>query len=798
VLTRKLIRELYAQKWQYSAVVLMLVLGVAFFGASYIAYQNLHSSYEYSYDLLDFEDAGIRFHAAPKRAVDRVLAVPGIAAAEGRLQEDVSVEIPGAQKKRLVGRIISVPGIGEPSVNRYKLERGSGFTTVSAREVLIERKFAEHHRLQPGDSIEIHRMGDRARFRIAGIVSSPEYIYVVQSKQDLLPMPDTFGVMFMPEDVLGSLVGKRGLINEIRFRTVAKEVDPKTLRAVSNALSEYRPEDPFLREDQPSHQLLTQDLEGFRLYSILFPLFFLSVAAVTVYALLLRLVNTQRTIIGLLRSLGVTRFKIVMHYLGSSLLIGLIAGIIGTVVGLWLSQGLTRYYLDFIAVPHMKVEAPTGPLAVGIIAGMGACLVAGFFPARAAAAISPADAMRPMRPQTIGAIRLDRILPKVPLLWRIPFRNVFRQPKRSLSTLFGIASGLSLILTAQGLLDSMNAALDLMVEGVFREDLRLGFIGYGSERDVNAVRSMRGVIWAEGTLDLPMDFRRGDKTYTSILTGIQQGGKLFGLQDEAGDIVELGKSGAVFGPTLQRRLDLESGHSVMLSLPKSEILDEPQSVVVRAAGFNWEPLGTVAYMPKDEVWRLFRNELSLPPGAVTSVRAKIEPEYEAEVRRKMESLPNAGAVFSVGDLRKMIDDLTDTSVVFFNIMLMFGAVLAFSVVFNMVTINVLERSQEVATMRTIGISHRQIIGLITFENFILASIGVVIGLPLGRLFVEYFILAAQTEEQMELFSMRLVVEPTSYVISAGIIFAVVFLSQLPSLHHIMRLDLAKAVKERSG
>lgn len=86
---------------QYAAVGLMVILGTAFFGAAYMSYRNLDTSY----DRLYFEHFGITLRGAPKRVVNRLTRIPGVQAVEGRLLEDVAIELPGVTTRKLVGRL---------------------------------------------------------------------------------------------------------------------------------------------------------------------------------------------------------------------------------------------------------------------------------------------------------------------------------------------------------------------------------------------------------------------------------------------------------------------------------------------------------------------------------------------------------------------------------------------------------------------------------------------------------------------------------------------------------------------
>lgn len=800
LLALKLVRDLWQSRWQYLAVGFTVMLGVTFYGAAYMSYGNLDASYRYSYDRLQFEDFGISFRAAPERVTDRVRRIPGVKAVEGRLIEDVVIQIPGRTTKKLIGRLISIPADSRPRVNDLFIVTGRYLSTRTAREIILESSFAKHHKLRPGDAIEVERAGARVRFRIAGIAMSPEYLYVVRSKQDIMPFPDSFGVMFVSADVLGPLVGKPGQISHIAAKVDDPLRTPVIMREARRMLDVYGADEPVAREDQPSHQLLQQDLQGFQAYSVMFPFLFLSVAGLTVYTLLTRMVHMQRPVIGMLMAIGFSRRRVVLHYLSAALLIGSVASLLGSALGFWLSGWATRGYTTFLSLPYILIVPRWGAILVGFLIGATTCLVAGILPARAAARIGPAEALRPEAPSAGRVVPLDRVIPglrTMALVWRIPLRNIFRQARRTVSTVIGIAAAISLIMVSQGLLDSSEAAMDLFIHDVLFDDIRVEFAIHQDRATVNRVRSWPGVIWAEGALELPVEFRKGDRTYSALLVGLESGGRLHRLQSEAGDPRRPVKAGFLFGQVLQAKLGVEQGDTVQVSLPRFRAEQEPVGRTARVAGFVWESIGTVAYLPLDEMRQLFREDLPLPPGAVSGVRLKVDPDYLPVIKERLLNLPGAAAVNVLTEMRKMLDDLMALARNLFAIMLLFGMALAFSIVFNMITINVLERSSEVATMRTLGLGRWKIVGMITLENMLTAAVGIILGLPAGRWMVSAFIKAAASEEQMELFAFKTVVFPRTYLIAAAAIVIVVLISQLPALSHVNRLNLARATKERA-
>lgn len=797
VLTKVRLRELARSKWQYLAVGVVIVLGIAVFSATRSLYINLERSYAESYARLKFEEFGIRFSSAPQRAADRLLTVPGVVAVEGRLTEEAIVKIVGRDEKLLLGRLISAPAERRPTVNDLLVVDGRYLNKSRQREALLEYSFARHHGLKPGDQLEISRGSGKGVVKVVGIVQSPEFLYVVRSKQELFPATETYGVMFLSHDTLGALVGKAGTINEIRARVDDASKLESAMLECRRLLSAYGPEDPVRRQDQPSEAFLRQDLEGFQLYSVIFPAFFLTIAALTIHTLLNRMVQLQRPMIGLLRALGFTRRQVALHYVWLAMTFGLSAVACGAVLGLYFARIMTFAYMSELTVPHKVVEPHWPTLGLGGLIGLAFCLAAAWSPAWAAAKTSPVEALRGAAQGGGRVIRLDRLFPGLKLMWRIPLRNLSRQPRRTFSTLLGVVASVTLLLLARGMSDTVSSVLTNTLASGFKEDLRVEFLSPGASSNVAKVRSWPGVVWAEGELSLAAEFRKGDSKYEALLVGVPSVPLLREFVGLDGSVSQAFKNGAIFGPTLRRRLQLEIGDTVSVSLPREETDQRARVRLIRVAGFTKEPIGTMVYMPMGQLRDLFHTEANLPLGAVSSIRVKTQPNYRDQVRERLEDLPGAAAVTSAADLRKTLVELMKTFQGFVWVIQLFGIALAFSIVFNTVSVSVLERAQEIASMRTIGMSRVKVAGMVTMETLVVSLVGVAIGLPVGRWFIDALFVAAQTPEQMDLFVMRATVFPATYAWAAILGLAAPLASQIPAIRYVNHLDLSRAIKERS-
>ncbi len=797
VLWRKLGRELWRARWQYGSVALMVHFGVAFYAGISGLYQSLTRSLDASYAQYRLEHFGITMRGAPVGVVERIRRIEGVAGAEGRLVEPVTIELGKERPRRLMGRLIGIETRRPLQVNQLRLMHGRPLQGELSREALLESKFAEYHGLRPREKITIRWRDEKTELAIAGVVRSPEYVYVVQSKQELLPSEDVFGVLFAPRELVGQLTGQSGRINEVRV-LVAEGYNPELVaREVKRLLAAYDPEPPVMRKDQPSYYLLQSAVNELRSYAVFFPALFLSVSVLTLYALLMRLVAQQRHTIGLLRALGYTRAQVLLHYLGGALLTGLIGGLVGVPAAFIVSYFFSEAYLSFLGLPVVVNVPPWTQTGVSMLLALGATLLSGAVPAWQAAQIPPAQALRPESP-TVGRVAsLDRFIPllnRARLLYRLPVRNLSRSPRRTVVGVLGVGLGVMMAMLARGIMDSRDVVLALYFEQALSEDLRVGFAQLREASVVNQVRTWRGVERVEGSLELPVKLRRGERVYDALLRAVDPHSPQLRLFTETGEPVAL--TGLVCGQVVQDRLDLERGDMVYLSLP-AELLDEPpRETPVRVHGLVWETIGTVVYMPHDQAQAWLRRQVQAPPNAISSLRVWVQPAYQREVMQRLKQLPGAGAVIVSEEVIQRFARLDAIARQFFYFMMGFGMVIALGVIFSVVTVGVLERRNEAATLLTIGFRRRQVYGLLLSENMLLVTMGVLLGLVLGRIMVSLSIQVIVPSEQAELIAFRPYITWQTYAFTAVLSWLVGLLAQLPALRLITQIDLVAALKER--
>jgi putative ABC transport system permease protein len=216
----------------------------------------------------------------------------------------------------------------------------------------------------------------------------------------------------------------------------------------------------------------------------------------------------------------------------------------------------------------------------------------------------------------------------------------------------------------------------------------------------------------------------------------------------------------------------------------------PAPVTLPVAAFVDEPLGTFAYVSLPELEHVVAGG-----GLANTALLRLDPgAAREEVLDDVRDMVEVSAVADARGLARSAESLMRLFWVFVGIMLLFGGLMSFALMFNAMSANVAERSTEMATLRAAGVSGRAISGLLTRENLLVAGLGVVPGLLLGYALAGAFMASFSSD----LFSFSLHVRWTTFVLAAAAMVLVALVSQWPALRAIGRLDVATVVRERSA
>jgi len=781
------IRDIMARRFQFGALAIIIALGIAIFVAMTVAFNNAERSYDRTYEATHFADFSVKLKAAPESVIDEVRQLANVEAVEGRVVVDTGLLV---DENRLVqARLIGLPADRRAAVNDVIVDSGRYFQPGETDVVLPLDKFADFHGYEIGDSLdEVYTPQGLRPLAIVGTVSSPEYLLMAESKQDLLPSPRRFGVFFVPNAYLQELFGMEGQVNEVHVLVESEGQREDTIAAVSGLLEPYGVQQTVRQEDQPSKAATELDLESGREFAILLPALVLVIAAIAIYIAMSRLVRAQRTLIGLFRGIGYGRGSIVVHYLLFAVVIGVVGGSVGVAAGYGLGYLLTGLYADALAIPLITHEFQLTPIVISVIVSLGVALVAAAAPAWAASRMLPAPAMRPSPEVALakGSVPfIERVFGlgrRPPLLVRLGVRNIWRSPVRSLYTVGAIALAAVLLVVGLSSFDSMDFVMDYQFEKTDRWDVAATFWSPQDDETLAEINDLEGVRRVERVYLTPAEIRVGSKRTNLELLAVSEDTRLHGFDLGGGKTAgeALGGGGIILAKGVADKLDVGVGDEVDIT---TEAGTTPP---LRVSGVSREFTGGLGY-----VSLATKDELGLPGGFNAVWLETASRSASERVQAALyDEIPGIQGVQIKEEIRDDWREMMSLYNVMTGVIVAFCMVMAAAIVFNTMTVNVLERERETATMRTLGAGRASVGLMLVAEGLIFSLLAILPGLALGTVAASYLIHTWSSE----FFTMWFHMYPTTYMMIVAVIIVAALVSTIPSIWHSNRMNLAEATK----
>ncbi len=786
MLRKKLLREVMESKFRFFAIASVVAIGILLFSASYMSFLNLSGSYDYTYERLNFEDLLVRVNRAPERAVERLSSLPNVELLTPRINNPLGMELEDGT--RITGQIISIPGGDAEYVNMLHVREGH---MLSGQETeltcLVETHFATFNNLHEGDIIYAVKGGRKIPVRIAGSVSSPEYMIVFRDRQFPMTSATVFGIFYFGEEEARALTGMASnSYNEFALTLKDKSLLETTESQVRAVLKPYHIEEVTTRENQISNMLIEMELRSFHDFALFFPILFFSIASFSIYMILSRLVRTQRSIIGLMRALGYSARAVLFHYMSFALIVGVVGVVLGSLLGLAATGIVSKVYSIQMNIPFVQYGIFPEVFAYGFLLAMAFCALSGLVPARRSAQVQPTEALRgAIDPARYGKITwVERLLPRIDHLrvfWRLPLRNIFRNRRRTAFTVIGIMFAIVLIMLNLGINDTVNANMDQAFNHLFTFDIAVLYLDPQTRVTQKKIEGIPGVTVVEPAIGAPCTIANGSEGVDSILMGALADTVMRGFLDESNRAVEISPGHCLLSRNYRDELGVETGDTVKLTT-----LRRSRSFVI--SDFIMEPMGSFVYVPVDEAREL------LGYGTKSSAfYVQVDEGYYQGVRDALYDMPEVLTLVDLTQIKREINSHMALMYIVIAVMLVFGIIMAFSLVFNTSTINIMEREQEVATMLTLGVPQWKASLSLTLENVIMGLLGLVPGYIAAR----FVMVVAMKLYQTDLFAFTPAISVWTFVITGVMVIALMVFSEYPSLRHIRNLDLAQSTKQRS-
>jgi putative ABC transport system permease protein len=769
---------------QALAIALVIAGGMATLIMSVGSYRSLDETRTAYYERYQFADVFATVRRAPKTLIDKIAAIPGVAAVDARIAEVALLDIEGLPEPA-TGQFISLPEQGEPRLNRLYIREGRLPQGDREDEVAVSESFAKAHGFAPGARFAAILNGRKRVLTIVGIVLSPEFIYAI-GPGDIMPDDRRFGVIWMAERALASAYNLEGAFSSINVKLLRNGSDREVTRQLDALLDRYGGHASYGRRDQTSHAFLDHELDMLSNMSRTLPPIFMLVAAFLVNLTLSRLVALEREQVGLLKALGYANASIVAHYLKFVIVLVAIGVVIGSALGTWLGAIVTGLFGDFFRFPFLVFAKSPGLYGMAAALSLGAAVVGAIHALRDVVRLAPAVAMQPPAParfRRLFSSRLGsvRVLPQ-PVLMTL--RNIARHPVRAVLTALGMSFATAILVVSLFTRDTIEQLIDVTYFMADRQDATVSFAERRPREAVYQVARLPGVLTAEPFREVPVRIRRGNAERRIVISGRAPDADLNRIIDVDLRPVTLPENGLAISAMLASILRVKAGDDVEIDL-----LDgQRRTVRLPIVALVEDYFGIRGMMNADALSRLLREAPSMSSVQLALDTSRLDALYDA-----IKALPTVSGMalqrVSLINFRQSVALLVTTMASIYTAL---SAIIAFGVIYNSARISLSERARELASLRVLGFTKNEVLRILLLELALLTLLAQIPGWVMG------FGLAwvMKTNLAGELMRVRLVVENSTYLIASGIVLLASVLSAFVVRRRVVQLDLVSVLKTR--
>ncbi|MDD4369857.1 MAG: FtsX-like permease family protein [Anaerostipes sp.] len=526
-----------------------------------------------------------------------------------------------------------------------------------------------------------------------------------------------------------------------------------------------------------------------------FPMIFFLVAALVSLTTMTRMVEEERTQIGILKALGYSNGDIASKYI----IYAFLATLGGSVAGVFLGEALlprviiTAYTMMYtgvhvVAAPY-EWEYSLMAAGIAILVTTGATILVCFKELKE----KPSVLMRPQAPKEGKRILLEKISflwKRLSFTWKATLRNLFRYKKRFLMTIFGIGGCMALLLVGFGLKDSIFSITKNQFGHLMNYQVTISEEDKLNNKDQEAVYT-----WIKGQKEITKTLKiygssvdvSHNNTTKTVNFVVPEDGKIMEqfvrlCNRTTHETFHLSDDGVIISEKLAKVLKVSKGDDI-------KVKDGDQHEVrVKIEQITENYMQHYMYMSKTLYDKIYGKQIKYNRYMCQS--KEMSEKGESDFRAGALKQDGISEVSYVSEIQKEMDDMLGNLNVVILVLIVSAGLLAFVVLYNLNNINITERKGELATIKVLGFYDMETAVYVYRENILLTLIGSLVGIGLGIGLHRYVILTAEVDAIMfgrDIF-------PMSYVYSMLLTFVFAAVINLLMYYQIKRINMVESLK----
>lgn len=817
------VKSLLSHKRRLFGTVSAVVLGVAFLAGTLVLTDTMRAAFD---DIFTNANAGTDVVVQGSRSLSNgpnqqsglvpESLLPVLAA-----QPDVEAAAPNIQG---IGQLVGSDGkpiggdgpptlasnwITVPSLNPYELASGSA--PVASGQIVIDQGTATQANFSVGSRTTL-RVPNPVPVEIVGIVTFGSANNLGGATYAGMTFEDAQKYLGVPGKVTAiSLAAKPGISQE-QLAVAIKPLLPQGVQAITGAQ---------LTAEQT--KAIEEGFLGFfRTFLLVFAVIALIVASFSIYNTFAVVVAQRTRESALLRALGASRSQILRSLTLESLLVGLLASVIGLFAGILLAMGLQRLMSAAgFGLPPGGLTVTVGSIITSLVVGVVVTMFASLFPALRASRIPPLAALRDVSIDRsgnshyravcgvwtviigliflstlfynssyqiyertgvaagllfIGYLVLAPILAKpvgrflgAPIRWvrgvsgAMAQRNATRNPRRTASTSAALMVGVCVVTLFTIFADSIKSSIDASVAGNFSGDLVMSsnnFAGAGYSPEMIGEIKQVPDVQAVAAIAQGSVFVQGRQLNLTVSDPTQLA-QVIEMPAKGEPVTSLQPDQLAISQETAFRRSLTLGQKLVVGFADGTTAD----MTVASIFESEELIGNGVISPVvygAHVKQFFYSTILIgttPGSSLDQVQQQIQAISDQY---------SAGPVQTRDQFIESTAGQIDQLLTIVYVLLILAIIIALMGISNTLSLSIHERTRELGLLRAVGQTRGQARAMVRWESVIIALFGTLAGLLLGTVLGWALMRAVASSESVARFSF-----PVSQLVFVAVVGALV-------------------------
>ncbi len=523
-----------------------------------------------------------------------------------------------------------------------------------------------------------------------------------------------------------------------------------------------------------------------------FPIFFFLVAALVCLTTMTRMVDEQRGQMGILRALGYSNFACALKFLFYSAIAAILGGAVGTMVGMMLFPPVIYNTWGLLfELPPLHYEMPVSYIVIANVLFLLLMCGTTFVVAWGQLREEPSQILRPKAPKMGKTIVLERIT----FLWKrmsftskVTARNLIRYKRRFFMTVIGISGCTALLVAGFGIRESVSNIIILQYEDISQYDGTVKLeedLGEETKQDVlDQVMSMEGMdsavltaeyAWVITSENVVEDY----VAQVQVIEDLEAHQQLNVVRErQSGEELELADDTVLISEKLSELLDVQVGDHI--GIENSDEVTKTFTI----GGIHERYIQHEIFLTQKAYEEAFgetaeRNTIQL-----------VLTDGAENTREKLSGIAGTETIYlfetTIDDLTKRIDGIN----VIVYVIIACAAALAFIVLGNLTNINISERERELATLKVLGFTNKEVNAYMFKENMVLTFFGALLGLLLGTMLHRFIITLVEMEFVMFLRDTT----PICFILATIITFIFSFIVNTIVTRKLKKIHMVESLK----